>query len=193
MRRLLLSLSGVAAAAVVMSASPSAHAHDGRLIGAAVALAIYDLAALPVDLGWAISGEKMDRGWAMSEVTLGGMQCAGGLIASAVLALNGSDHDKDWLPLALIYTGLTGLITLHGGIMLATTKEETAASKSALGAAPGLPPSPSSFAMPLGNGFVSAPQRPMFSMGSQGSGFSVTPIAGDARTTPIGIGFVGTF
>ena len=41
--------------------------------------------------------------------------------------------------------------------------------------------------------FVSAPQRPMFSMGSQATGFSVTPIAGDARTTPVGIGFVGTF
>ena len=192
MRRALLSLSGVAAAAVVMSASPSAHANDGRLIGAAVALAIYDLSALPIDTVWAFSGEKMDRGWAMSEVTLGGLQCAGGLIASAVLAA-GDSHDRRWLPVALIFTGLTGLITLHGGIVLATTKEEPVSAKSALGAAPGLPSSPSSLAMPLGNGFVSAPQRPMFSMGSQATGFSVTPIAGDARTTPVGIGFVGTF
>lgn len=178
-----------------MSASPSASANDGRLVAAAVALAIYDTVALPVDLAWAIDGHKVERGWGMMEAVLGGTQFAAGAILSAVLGFSKDSKDRQWLPAALVWTGVTGLITLHGGIILATTKEDSPTTKTAAsgGTYPGPQPAPNSFAMPLGSGFVSAPQQPMFKMGSQGAGVSVAPIVGDARTTPLGIGFVGTF
>ena len=81
--------------------------------------------------------------------------------------------------------------------MLTTTKEPPSTSPATDGTYPGPKPAPGAFAMPFGNGVVSAPQRPMVTLGAPGSsrgvGFSVAPILGDARTTPVGIGFVGTF
>lgn len=199
MRRLLLSLSGVAAAAAVMSASPSARAEDGRLAAAAVALAIYDVVALPADVAWAISGKKLDRAWGVSEAVLGSLQFTIGGILTAVCATDSHCKNEAWLPVGVVFTAWTALMTIHGAVVVATTKEAPSASKSTSSDAtyPGPKPSSAAFAMPFGNGVVSAPQRPMFSVGTPGSphqvGFSVAPIVGDARTTPVGIGFVGTF
>jgi hypothetical protein len=197
MRHLLLSLSGVAAAAVVMSASPPARAEDGRLAAAAVALAIYDTVALPADVGWALTGHKVDRGWGMSEAVLGGLQFTVGGILTAICATDSHCKNEAWLPVGIVFTAWTGLMTLHGAVVVATTKETPSTSPSSDGTYTGPKPASAAFAMPFGNGVVSAPQRPMFSMGTPGSshrvGFSVAPIVGDARTTPVGIGFVGTF
>lgn len=197
MRRLLLSLSGVAAAAVVMSASPPARAEDGRLVAAAVLLAIYDTVALPADVAWAITGQKVDRGWGLSEAALGGLQFATGGILTAVCATDSHCKKEAWLPVGIVFTAWTGLMTLHGAVVLATTKETPSSSPSSGGAYPGPKPASGALAMPFGNGALSAPQPPMFSVGAPGSshrvGFSVAPIVGDARTTPVGIGFVGTF
>ncbi len=180
-----------------MSASPSARAEDGRLAAAVVALAIYDVVALPADVGWAVTGNKVEWGWGLSEAVLGGMQFTLGGVLTAICATDSHCKNEAWLPVGVVFTAWTGLMALHGGVVLATTKEPSSKSTSSDGAYPGPKPSAGAFAMPFGNGVLSAPQRPMFSLGAPGSphqvGVSVTPIVGDARTTPVGIGFVGTF
>ena len=166
-------------------------------MAAAVLLAIYDTVALPADVAWAVTGKKVDRGWGLSEAALGGLQFAVGGILTAVCATDSRCKKEAWLPVGIVFTAWTGLMTLHGAVVLATTKEPSSKSTSSDGAYPGPKPSAGAFAMPFGNGVLSAPQRPMFSLGAPGSahqvGVSVTPIVGDARTTPVGLGFVGTF
>ncbi|MFO0590662.1 MAG: hypothetical protein U0441_24175 [Polyangiaceae bacterium] len=202
MRRLSLPLICGAAAAVVMCAPSPARADDGRAAIALAAIAVFDSVSLPLDVVWGVTGKKVDYGYGLAETILGGAQVTAGAIGLAVCA---SDPrcKKDWIFPALVVASVwTAIMTVHGSVVIATTPEPSPTSSSSTSSAYGSYPGskPASLTPPFGSGPLAAPMmgqglgapRGMFGSG-HGPSFTVAPIVGDAKMTPLGLGVVGTF
>ncbi|MFO0590661.1 MAG: hypothetical protein U0441_24170 [Polyangiaceae bacterium] len=169
MKRFLVSVAALGASLAVLSAAPSARASDGEaeLYLLAVGVALFDAASLPVDIHWAIKGEKIDRAWSIAEMGLGGAQALAGGIGLGVCGGDPKCFHSAAFPALAVFTAWTSAMVLHGAITF-----------------------PNSVSSPDPNA-PSAPKKgPVL---QRAASISFAPMIGDGRTTPAGIGFVGTF
>jgi uncharacterized membrane protein (UPF0136 family) len=83
------------------------------------ALAIFDLAALPIDIYYATKPEGVPTDYARVETVLGVLQASGGVLGTVLCA---SDHEcanGAILPAILTFTAYTTAMAIHGGVSLA--------------------------------------------------------------------------
>ncbi len=120
MRRL-LPLTGLAAAALVLTASSSARASsDGEAYLLVAAVAIFDVASLPADIYMHAKGEKIPHDYAMTEAIAGGIQGLAGGIGLVYCAGDRSCRKDPGFPALIGFTAWTTVMSLHGVFSLAT-------------------------------------------------------------------------
>lgn len=179
---------GLAATGLLLSRSSEARADKSNGFAVLAAIGVFDLAALPADLYFAASGKPVPHSYALAESTLGGAQVLAGGIGAIVCATDRSCKSEPWLPLLFGYTLWSTVMTIHGTWSLATAKTPASAPLAPRSASS----EPQSF-LPVvpGPAPFGLTARPSF--GSSALQLTVAPVIGDGRTTPVGIGLVGSF
>lgn len=186
-----------------MCAPSPARANDAYAGLALGAIAVFDLVSVPLDVVWGINGKKVDYGYGLAETILGGAQVTAGAIGIAICATD-RQCKKDWIFPALVVASVwTAVMTVHGSVVIATSAPPPSAStasssSSSYGSYGG--PKPAALTPSFGGAPLAAPMmgqglgapRGMFGSG-HGPSFTIAPIVGDAKVTPLGLGVVGTF
>lgn len=176
MRRFFLPVAALAAGSFVLTqASPARASGDGELLAVAVALAIYDAAAIPADLYMAAKGQRPSADYALSEAALGGLQALGGAIGLGACEMSKGCRTSVAIPLLAVFTAWTTAMTLHGAF--------TYTPKAANNTKPSTDPN-------AGTAPTKAPQHVAAPVQAR---MSLTPIFSTGRGTTAGMGFVAVF
>ncbi len=127
MRRLLLSIAGLAAAGLVMTSTPPARASsDGEAYAIVIGVAIFDVVSLPADIYMAATGTKVPRDYAWAEAIGGGAQALAGGIGLTYCAMDRECKRDAGFPLLIGFTAWTTVMSLHGIYSLTAHDRSTA-------------------------------------------------------------------
>jgi hypothetical protein len=113
-----LPLAALAAASLVVTTTSPARASDGEAVVVLVAVAAFDVMALPYDIVMAAKGTRVDKYYARMEALLGGLQAVGGGIGMAVCAGDTKCKSSPILPVLVGFTAWTTAMGLHGALSL---------------------------------------------------------------------------
>ncbi len=97
----------------------STSTNEDELVLLVGALAIFDLAALPIDIYYATKPDGVPTDYAKVETALGALQASGGVLCTVLCASDRECADSAILPALLTFTAYTTAMAIHGGVSLA--------------------------------------------------------------------------